>query len=150
MTMHCGSISHKFLLRWRKNGKKAGDLANPGIRLAENLIGILKLPKEMKDMDDKEMKEMKRRKKMDDIHVLYLLMGDLFEIGPWYNAREGDIMAALDQKELDFENSLLSVCAQRAGCDGITAKKTKEFHRPPVKTAVPNKFLKELRENRLQ
>ena len=46
-----------------RNGKKVGVLVNPGIRLIENLIGIIKLPEEMKDMDYKEIKEMRLREK---------------------------------------------------------------------------------------
>ena len=89
-------------------------------------------------------------KEMDDIHILYLLMEDLFGIVRLYNVRKGDIMAALDQKEQDFEDCLLSVCAQRAGCDRIVTRNTKDFQRSFVKAVEPKEFLNELSENRLQ
>lgn len=89
-------------------------------------------------------------KRVDDIHILYLLMDDLFEYLKILDVSKGNIMAALDQKELDFEDCLLSVCAQRAGCDRIVTRNTKDFQRSPVKAVEPEAFLKELRENTLQ
>lgn len=89
-------------------------------------------------------------KRVDDIHILYLLMDDLFEYLKVLDVSRGNIMAALGQKEQDFEDCLLSVCAQRAGCDRIVTRNTKDFQRSFVKAVEPKEFLNELSENRLQ
>ena len=78
---------------------------------------------------------------MDDLHILYLLLDDLFEIIHLCGVNNGDIMAAMDQRNLDFEDCLASICARRAGCDAIVTRNVQDFQGSQVRAITPEDFI---------
>ncbi len=82
-------------------------------------------------------------KYMDDIHELYLLMDDLLEELLLIALSRRDLMLAVDRRELDFEDCVLSVCAESAGCDAIVTRNLKDFKNSKVKALLPKTFVKE-------
>ena len=80
-------------------------------------------------------------KSMSDIHQIYLLMDNLMEEILLIGVRNGDVMDALDRKELDFEDCLMSVCAEKANCDYIVTRNTKDFKNSKVPAITPREFL---------
>lgn len=81
------------------------------------------------------------RKTMRNLHNIYLLMDDLMEDMLLIGVQNGDIMDALDRRESDFEDCLMSVCAERAGCDYIVTRNTKDFKNSKVPAITPREFL---------
>lgn len=80
------------------------------------------------------------RKAVTDIHQLYLLMDDLLEDLLLVGVRRKDLMEAIDKRENDFEDCLLSVCAESAGCDLIITRNIKDFKNSKVKAITPEEF----------
>lgn len=72
-------------------------------------------------------------KALNDLHEIYLLMDDFLEQFLLVGVSRQDIMTALDKRELDFEDCLLAVCAESAGCDAIVTRNTGDF----VHSAIP-------------
>lgn len=81
-------------------------------------------------------------KYMDDIHELYLLMDDLLEELLLIALSRRDLMLAVDRRELDFEDCVLSVCAESAGCDVIVTRNLKDFKNSNVIAVLPKTFIK--------
>lgn len=82
-------------------------------------------------------------RQMEDLHILYLLLDDLFETIRLCSVNNGDVMAAMDQRGLDFEDCLVAVCARRAGCEAIITRNIKDFQNAPVRAITPEDFLRE-------
>ena len=81
-------------------------------------------------------------KYMDDIHELYLLMDELLEELLLIALSRRDLMLAVDRRELDFEDCVLSVCAESAGCDVIVTRNLKDFKNSNVMAVLPKTFIK--------
>lgn len=79
-------------------------------------------------------------KAMKDLHELYLLMDDFMEQFLLIGVSRRDLMTALDKRELDFEDCLLSVCAEHAGCDVIITRNTKDFTNAAIPAMTPREF----------
>lgn len=82
-------------------------------------------------------------KYMDDLHELYLLIEEMMEELLLIGLPRRDLMIALDKKELDFEDCLLSVCAENSGCDVIVTRNTKDFSNSKIPAVTPKTFIKE-------
>ena len=82
-------------------------------------------------------------KYMGDLHELYLLMDELLEDLLLIALSRKDLMDALDRRELDFEDCVLSVCAESAGCDAIVTRNLKDFKNSKVKALLPKTFVKD-------
>ena len=81
-------------------------------------------------------------KYMDDMHELYLLMDDLLEELLLIALSRRDLMIAVDRRELDFEDCVLSVCAESAGCDVIVTRNLKDFKNSNVMAVLPKTFIR--------
>lgn len=77
---------------------------------------------------------------MNDLHQLYLLMDDLMEELLLVGVRRKDLMEALSRRASDFEDCLMSVCAEAAGCDIIVTGNIKDFKESPVAAITPEEF----------
>lgn len=76
-------------------------------------------------------------KAMNDLHEIYLLMDDFLEQFLLIGVSRRDLMTALDRRELDFEDCLLSICAESAGCDAIVTRNVKDFGNSSVPAVTP-------------
>ena len=81
-------------------------------------------------------------KYMDDLHELYLLMDELLEDLLLIALSRKDLMDAMDRRELDFEDCVLSVCAESAGCDAIVTRNLKDYKNSNVMAVLPRTFVK--------
>ncbi len=81
------------------------------------------------------------RKAMNDLHEIYLLMDDLLEQILLVGVSRKDLMTAMDKRELDFEDCLLSVCAESTGCDVIITRNVKGFSNSNVPAITPEDFI---------
>jgi len=79
-------------------------------------------------------------KSISELHHIYLLMNDLLEDMLLIGVNNGDVMDALDRKEQDFEDCLLSICAEKAGCDYIITRNIKDFNNSMVPAITPQEF----------
>lgn len=80
-------------------------------------------------------------KAMNDLHEIYLLIDDLLEQFLLVGVSRKDLMTAMDRRELDFEDCLLSVCAENAGCDAIVTRNVKDFCDSNVRAITPEEFI---------
>lgn len=81
-------------------------------------------------------------KYMDDLHELYLLIGELLEDLLLVALSRKDLMSALDKRELDFEDCVLSLCAESAGCDLIVTRNVEGYKTSGVPAVSPKTFIK--------
>lgn len=82
------------------------------------------------------------RKSMKDLHQIYLLMDDFMEDMLLIGVQNGDVMDALGRREPDFEDCLLSICAEKAKCDFIITRNVKDFKNSNVSAITPREFMK--------
>ena len=79
-------------------------------------------------------------KSMKELHELYLTMDDLMEQFLMVGVSRRDLMTALDRREQDFEDCLLAVCAESAGCDAIVTRNVKDFGDFEIPAMTPEEF----------
>ena len=54
---------------------------------------------------------------------------------------QGDVLSALDREEFsDFEDCLLAVCAESAGCEVIVTRNAKDFGNSAIPAMTPEEF----------
>ena len=75
-----------------------------------------------------------------DLHPLYLVIEEFFELLRVCEVKPIDIMIAMDKRELDFEDCLLAVCAERIGCDAIVTRNAKDFQHANVPVISPEEL----------
>lgn len=81
------------------------------------------------------------RKGLHDSEAAYEYLGAVLYIAKVLPVTEDDVITAYSRKAPDFEDCLLSVCAESFGCNMIITRNTKDFSGFNIPAMEPNEFL---------
>lgn len=82
-----------------------------------------------------------------DKEQVYNYMTTLLELIEIIDVTAKDIKKALHPEVIDFEDELISVCANASNIDNIITRNTKDFKKSPVSALTPEDFIKKFFEN---
>lgn len=77
----------------------------------------------------------------------YKYMNILLELIEIIDVTATDIKKALHPEVIDFEEELISVCANNSGIDYIITRNTQDYNNSPVPALTPEDFIKKFFEN---
>lgn len=78
---------------------------------------------------------------LKDKEKLYTVIDILLQLIDMIDVTAKDVRKAFHPQVTDFEDELISVCAQRAKIDYIISRNTKNFTNSPVPAITPEDFL---------
>lgn len=81
------------------------------------------------------------RRSLKDKEKLYTVMDILLQLIDMIDVTAKDVRKTFHPQVTDFEDELISVCAQRAKIDYIISQNTKDFTNSPVPAITPEDFL---------
>jgi predicted nucleic acid-binding protein len=84
---------------------------------------------------------------LKDKQKLYKAIDILFQLVDIIDVTAKDIRKAFRPEVDDFEDELISVCAERAKIDYIITRNTKDFINSPIPVITPEDFITEFFEN---
>lgn len=84
------------------------------------------------------------KKRLGSSETASSVLQKLFMILDVISVDKNDCIKAFETGILDYENSLLSVCAKKSKADYIVTRNLKDFTNSPIKAISPQDFLAEM------
>ena len=78
---------------------------------------------------------------LHDTETVYSCLGAIFDIVRIIPVTEEEIFKAYSIKAADFEDCLISVCAEANGCDAIITRNIKDFADSGIRAEDPQTFI---------
>ena len=82
------------------------------------------------------------RKALHSTDAAYTAIGKVLNIVRVCDVTNADILLAYEKKAHDFEDCLLSVCAESAGCRYVVTRNTKDYAELDIPAILPEELLK--------